>query len=236
MDRNRMLILLCAVLVCGALTGFGQRIKEGQRPMTYQAKDYSAILGMPGISDETLTNHFKLYQGYVKNTNMLLETTAQLASEGKEKTPEFAELRRRLGFEFDGMRLHEYYFDNLKGNGMPDNNSMIAAQIMKDYGSVENWRQDFLGTGAIRGVGWVVLYYDTIGDRLMNVWIDDHQTNHLTGAQPLLVMDVWEHAYYLDYQTERPKYLEAFMKNLNWTAVEDRFQRNSEVQKRKKAA
>lgn len=204
--------------------------------MAYQLKDYSHVLGMQGISDETIKNHFKLYEGYLNNTNKLMELCEQYLRDGKGKSPEFAELRRRIGFEFNGMRLHEYYFDNLKGEGRIDAKSLIHQQIIKDYGSYDHWKEDFLATGSIRGIGWTILYYDTIGDRLLNVWIDDHQTNHLAGVQPLLIMDVWEHAYYLDYGRDRAGYLDAFMQNLNWKEVADRFERNSEVQKRKKAA
>lgn len=204
--------------------------------MAYQAQEYSRILGMDGISDETLQNHFKLYQGYVTNTNTLLEKTGQLANEGKEKTPEFAELRRRLGFEFCGMRLHEYYFENLKGNGQPDQRSLIYQQIERDFGSFERWKSDFTGTLAMRGVGWAILFYDTRADCLVNAWITLHQDGILPGVQPLLVVDAWEHAYYLDYQTSRPEYIAAIFKNLNWQEIEKRFEANSEVQKRKKAA
>ena len=108
--------------------------------MTYQAKDYSRVLGMQGISDTTLQNHFKLYQGYVTNTNTLLDTSMRLSGEGKEKSPEFAEVRRRLGFEFCGMRLHEYYFENLKGTGAPEPNSAIYKQISKDFSDFDSWK------------------------------------------------------------------------------------------------
>ena len=204
--------------------------------MAYQAQDYSSVLGMQGISDETLYNHFKLYQGYVSNTNLLTEKTTQLLDQGQEKTPEFAEMRRRLGFEFCGMRLHEYYFENLKGNGEPDRKSLIFQQIESDFGDFERWKRDFMATGAMRGVGWVILFYDTRHNRLLNNWITLHQDNILPGVQPLLVMDVWEHAYFLDYQTDRPKYLEAFLSNINWQEIAKRFEANSEVQQRKKAA
>ncbi len=133
----------------------------------YTAKDFTAILGMQGISDKTLLNHFKLYQAYVANTNTLLDRTSQLLNEGKENTPDFAELRRRLGFEFDGMRLHEYYFGNLKGDGKPDPTSPLYQQIVRDFGSFERWNTDFIATGKMRGDGWAILYYDPMENRLM---------------------------------------------------------------------
>lgn len=204
------------------LLGGVMAVRAADGPAPYQAKDFSAILGMTGISDRTLQNHFKLYQGYVTNTNLLLERTNQLLSEGKEKTPEFAELRRRLGFEFDGMRLHEYYFGNLKGDGTPDPASTLSARITRDFGSFARWKADFVATGSMRGVGWAILDYDPAADRLLNVWISDHEQGHLVGLQPILVMDVWEHAFYLD-TTNKADYIDAFLKNANWREAERRF-------------
>jgi len=188
----------------------------------YQAKDFSNILGMPGIGDRTLQNHIKLYQGYVTNVNLLLERTNQLLQEGKGDTPEFAELRRRLGFEFDGMRLHEYYFGNLKGDGKPDPGSALYKQLAQDFGSFDRWNADFVATGKMRGIGWAILYYDPQANRLLDVWITDHEIGHPAGLAPILVMDVWEHAYYLD-TTNRADYISAFMKNANWREAERRF-------------
>jgi Fe-Mn family superoxide dismutase len=210
--------------------------KRGETGMAYTAKDYSHILGMEGISDETLKNHFTLYQGYVSNTNTLLEETARLVEAQQHKSPEFAEMRRRFGFEFDGMRLHEYYFDNLKGNGQLDPQSDLYKKIVEDFGSYDHWKNDFLGTLAMRGIGWAVLLYDHKWDRLLNAWIELHQTNVLAGLPPLLVVDAWEHAYYLDYQTGRPGYIEAIFANLDWDEVIRRFENNPEIRDRRKAA
>ncbi len=203
---------------------------------TYQAQDYSRILGMEGISDQTLQNHFKLYQGYVTNFNTLMTRSHELFDEGKERSVDNAEIRRRVGFEFCGMRLHEYYFENLKGNGQLEQKSWIAQQIKQDFGSFENWKKDFTAIGAMRGVGWAILFYDTMQDHLMNTWITLHQENILPGVQPLLVMDVWEHAFMLDYGLERAKYIEAFYANLNWQEVARRFESNSDVQQRYRKA
>jgi len=202
----------------------------------YQAENYSRILGMQGISDETLQNHMKLYQGYVNNTNTLLERLGQLFDEGKERTPDYAELQRRLGFEFCGMRLHEYYFENLKGNGKPDTHSWIYQQIQQDFGSYDRWMKDFTAIGAMRGVGWAILFYDSRKKQLLNNWITLHQDNILPGVQPLLVMDVWEHAYLLDYQLDRAKYIDAFCQNINWQEVAKRFEANTEAQQQYRKA
>ncbi|MBE0479662.1 MAG: superoxide dismutase [Dehalococcoidia bacterium] len=190
--------------------------------MTYTPRDYSRLLGMDGLSETLLKNHFTLYQGYVNNSNKLLESLEHLHREGKTGTPEYAELKRRLGFEFNGMRVHEFYFENLGGDGKIDRSGKLAGKLAKDFGSYENWESDFKATGMIRGVGWAALYYDPVGDRLVNAWINEHQVNHFAGCVPILIMDIWEHAFMLDYQLKRADYIEAFFRNINWSAAEAR--------------
>jgi Fe-Mn family superoxide dismutase len=190
--------------------------------MTYAAKNYSKLIGMPGFSEGLLKNHFTLYEGYVNNTNKLLEVANALAKEGKLGTPEYAEVKRRLGWEFNGMRLHEYYFENLGGNGQLDQDSRIARALVSQFGSVENWMKEFKTVGTIRGIGWVVLYQDLINGRLINFWINEHDVGHPAGCNPILVMDVFEHAFMLDYGLKRADYIEAFFKNLNWPEVDKR--------------
>jgi Fe-Mn family superoxide dismutase len=189
--------------------------------MAYIAKDYSQLIGMQGFSETLLTNHFTLYQGYVTNTNKVLDTLAHLLKDGKTATPEYAELKRRMGFEFNGMRLHEYYFDNLGGRGgVPT--GRLAQQMAEDFDSVENWQADFRAIGSMRGIGWAVLYQDTAAGRLLNQWINEHETGHPAGCQPLLVMDVFEHAFITDYGLKRADYIQAFFNNINWEVVEGR--------------
>lgn len=195
----------------------------------YQPKDYAYLLGMPGFSDNTLKTHFTLYQGYVKNTNLLLGILQQYAKEGKEKTPQFGEMKRRVMWEFDGMRLHELYFDNLGGRGtVLDPNAPLYKRIIKDFGSYEAWKQDFIATGVIRGIGWVVLYQDPIQGTLINTWINEHDKGHLAGGDPILIMDVWEHAYMLDYGLDRMAYINAFFNNINWNTVSRRYPQSSQ--------
>ena len=183
----------------------------------YQAKNFDALFGTPGFSDELLKNHFALYQGYVTNTNKLAETLALMATEGRTGTPEYNELKRRFGWEFNGLRLHELYFANLKNGGVILNPDFALTQkIIVDFGSQENWEKDFRATGAMRGIGWAVLYYDPIGGRLFNSWINEHDAGLLSGAKPILVMDVFEHAFMLDYGLKRADYIEAFFKNIDW--------------------
>ena len=190
--------------------------------MAYTAKDYAGLLGMEGFSETLLKNHFTLYQGYVTNTNKLSDTLKALGTEGKAATPEFAELKRRFGWEFNGLRLHELYFENLGGNEALDAESKLGKALAAEFGSVENWEACFRATGAMRGVGWVVLYQDTEGGRLFNTWVNEHDVGHLTGCVPLLILDVFEHAFMIDYGLKRPDYIASFFKNICWKAVEAR--------------
>ncbi len=190
--------------------------------MSYAAKDYAKLVGMEGFSETLLKNHFTLYQGYVTNTNKVLDTLDQMAKDGKSTAYEFAELKRRLGWEFNGMRLHEYYFENLGGRGGIDKNGKLAKKMVDAFGSVEGWEKDFRATGAMRGIGWAVLYQDTATGRLINFWINEHDVAHPAGCTPLLIMDVFEHAFMLDYGLKRADYIEAFFKNINWTSAEAR--------------
>jgi len=190
--------------------------------MAYTAKDYSNLIGMEGFSETLLKNHFTLYQGDVTNTNKLMDSLAAMLKEGKVGTPEYAELKRRMGFEFNGMRLHEYYFDNLGGKGVLDQSGKLGRKLAEDFGSYQDWEKDFKGTGTMRGIGWVILYQDNITGKLLNQWINEHETGHLAGGIPLLVMDVFEHAFITDYGLKRADYIEAFFKNINWGVVEVR--------------
>lgn len=190
--------------------------------MTYTAKDYGSLVGMEGFSQTLLNNHFTLYQGYVTNTNKLLESLAGMLKEGKVGTPEYAELKRRQGFEFNGMRLHEYYFENLGGKGSPDRSGKLGKKLGDDFASYEDWEKDFRGTAAMRGIGWAILYQDNVTGRLINQWINEHETGHFAGGIPILVLDVFEHAFMIDYGLKRADYIEAFFKNINWGSVEGR--------------
>lgn len=192
--------------------------------MTFEARNFEHLLGTAGFSDRLLKNHFALYQGYVANTNKLTDTLAQLVREGKAGTPEYAELKRRFGWEFNGMRMHEYYFGNLvKGGKTLNQNSPFLKKLVADFGSYENWEKEFKTTGTIRGIGWVVLSLDPLANRTFNTWINEHDLGHLAGAIPLLVMDVFEHAYMVDYDLKRADYIEAFFKAIDWTAAVERF-------------
>ncbi len=188
----------------------------------YEAKDYSKLIGMEGFSETLLKNHFTLYQGYVTNTNKALGILDQMLKGDKAGAYEYAEVQRRLGWEFNGMRLHEYYFENLGGKGGAPGGA-LAKKMAEEFGSYELWEKDFKAVGAMRGIGWAVLYLDPVGGRLINFWINEHDVSHPAGCTPLLIMDVFEHAFMLDYGLKRADYIAAFFKNINWPKVEARF-------------
>jgi Fe-Mn family superoxide dismutase len=190
--------------------------------MPYVARDYNSLIGLQGFSETLLKNHFTLYQGYVANTNKVTETLDQMLKDGKTGTPEYAELKRRFGWEFNGMRLHEYYFENLGGKATLDHYGPLGKQMQCDFGSYELWEKDFRATGAMRGIGWVVLYQDRESKRLFNFWINEHDVSHPAGCAPILIMDVFEHAFMLDYGLKKADYIDAFFKNIVWSAVEGR--------------
>lgn len=198
--------------------------------MNYTAKNYDHLLGTPGFSDQLLKNHFALYQGYVMNANKVNSLLDEMLKADKTATPEYAELTRRFGWEFNGMRLHEYYFDNMTRAPQPfsaespiDPASPLVEKITSEFGSWALWEKDFRAVAAMRGIGWAILAYDRLGDRLFNVWINEHDVGHLAGATPLLVMDVFEHAYMLDYGVKRADYIAAFMKVIDWSVASERF-------------
>ncbi len=190
--------------------------------MAYQAMDYHYLLGMPGLSETLLRNHITLYEGYVAHTNQALETLARLVRENKADTLEYQEVKRHLGWEFDGMRLHEFYFANLGGSGDPNEAGDLKAFISDQFGGFQAWEKDFRATGGVRSVGWAILYQDTLTGRLLNVWINEHDKGHPAGCMPILVMDAWEHAYMLDYGIKRAGYIDAFFHNVNWPQAQTR--------------
>ncbi|HWP59438.1 MAG TPA: superoxide dismutase [Candidatus Acidoferrales bacterium] len=191
----------------------------------YKPKEFK-LSGLQGISDETLEIHFKLYEGYVKNTNLLTDQLLEMVHQRKALTsnPAYSEIKRHLGFEYGGMVLHEYYFGNLAPKGAGSPAKELIAALDQSFGNFESWRTDFTAVGNMRGVGWAVLYHDPVTERLSNHWIELHQQGVPSGFKPLLVMDVWEHAYLRDYKpSEKAKYIDAFFANVNWDAVNEAF-------------
>jgi Fe-Mn family superoxide dismutase len=177
----------------------------------YTQKDFSHLKGLKGISDAQLAVHFALYAGYVTNTNKFNELIADMSKNGQTGTHPWAETNRRLGWEYNGMRLHEYYFAKFK------------TAVEKSFGSFDAWKSDFIACGTMRGIGWVILYRDPMNGVVTNHWITEHDLGHPSGFVPILVLDVFEHAFMIDYKpADRKKYVEAFFDNLDWTEVENR--------------
>lgn len=184
----------------------------------YSPRNYSSLLGIEGLSDTLLQNHFTLYEGYVTNTNKLIELL-----ETKELgTPEYSELKRRFGWEWNGMRLHELYFENMVNGGTPLEEGSLKTQLTEAYGSLENWEKQFKGIGMMRGIGWVVLAYDRAAEKLFSLWINEHDLGHLAGTEIILIMDVFEHAYMVDYGIKKVDYIETFFRSIDWSVAEKR--------------
>jgi Fe-Mn family superoxide dismutase len=201
---------------------------------TYREQTFDHLKGLDGISDAQIDEHLKLYAGYIKQVNALNTELAELRGGGKASGthPEFAELTRRLGFEYNGMILHEYYFANLRraAEPTPPANSGLAQALGQAFGSLDQWVKDFHAVGEMRGVGWAILFEDPMTDRLSNHWISLHQEGVPAGFKPLLVMDVWEHAFMRDYKaTERKRYIEAFFRNVDRSIVERRLREEAAV-------
>ncbi|MEM4268275.1 MAG: Fe-Mn family superoxide dismutase [Candidatus Woesearchaeota archaeon] len=191
--------------------------------MKYSQKNYDSLVGIEGFSEQLLKNHFVLYQGYVTNAQKISDALIEMERNGKSSTPEYAELKRRFAWEFNGMRLHELYFENITKN---INESKIPprikALIENDFGSFDEWANSFKTTGLIRGIGWVILYYDPSEKRLYNAWINEHDSGHLACCTPLLIMDMFEHAFMLDYGLKKADYIKSFFAAIDWQAVEFR--------------
>jgi Fe-Mn family superoxide dismutase len=180
---------------------------------------------LKGISTKTTEEHLKLYAGYVKNSNLILEKIEELSKDSEKNAYVLGELQRRFGFEFDGMRNHEFYFTHFEGG--PQNltkDSDLVKAIAEEWGSYESWLARFKAIALTRGIGWAILYYDSPTKRLMNAWVDEQHLGHLTGISPLLMLDMWEHSFVADYQPSGKKqYVEDFFANLNWQTVEKNF-------------
>ena len=192
---------------------------------TYTAQQFN-LSALEGLSEKQVTAHLGLYEGYVKHVNVLREQIAELTTLDKEKYAyAIMETRRRLGFEWNGMRMHEYYFTQFEGGAQPIGDaSPLANALSEKYGSVDGFVEHFKSVGMSRGIGWSVLYNDPQGGTIHTAWIADHELGQLAGAPVLLAMDMWEHAFMVDYlPAEKKNYIESFLKNVNWGVVEKRF-------------
>jgi superoxide dismutase, Fe-Mn family len=193
----------------------------------YAPRDFSKVRGLSGISDKQVEEHLKLYEGYVKRTNALTEKLFAMATEGKASgaDPVYAELSRRLGFEYSGMVNHEYYFENLTGGAQaePPAGGKLRRAIEANFGKYDTWLSDFRAIATMPGIGWAMLFQDPKTGWLSNHFISLHQDNVPVGFRPILALDGWEHAFMRDYQaTERAKYVDAFFKNVSWEVADGR--------------
>ena len=192
----------------------------------YIAKNYSHLLGIGCLTQEVVDSHIKLYEGYVKRANALTEKLEGMAKEKKAAgtDPVYAELTRRLGWEYNGVVLHELYFGNLtlKQNA-PQPSGKLKDEIVKSFGDVETWFADFRAVSTMPGIGWAILYQDPSTGWLSNHWITEHQNGHPAGFAPIVVLDAWEHAFVPKYKpTERAKYVEDLLSYLDWSVIEQR--------------
>jgi Fe-Mn family superoxide dismutase len=191
----------------------------------YQERSFD-LPALSGISDQQIDAHLKLYSGYVKHTNHILEKIDELSADPEKNKYEVAELRRRFGFEFNGMRNHEHYFGDLSGGAAElDPNAALAKKMNEDFGSPSDWETEFKQiAGSVRGSGWTFLMYDRTVDRLMNVWVTEHHLGQFTELQPIVALDMWEHAYMVDYlPSEKSAYIDSYLANLNWQTIANKF-------------
>lgn len=195
--------------------------------MTYNkyAEKQFNIGELKEISAKTIEEHLKLYAGYVKHTNLILEKIAELSKDTETNLYTIGELKRRLGFEFGGMRNHEYYFTQFEGGAKAINpESILYRKIVETWGSYEQWLSEYKTLAMTRGIGWAFLYSDVTTGNLINTWVGEQHEGHLTGLKPILALDMWEHSYMLDVPpSEKKKYVEAFFENVNFEVVEGRF-------------
>lgn len=192
--------------------------------MTYEVITLLKPEGLSGISDEQIAQHWRLYEGYVAQVNALRSELQTLRKDGNH-SPLYGDRRRRFGYEYNGMVLHEYYFGNLKaGVPEPSGTSGLKKAIIGQFGTFDAFKDDFVNAGSTRSIGWAILYLDPVTGTLNNHFVQLHEDGNVAGFVPILVMDVWEHAYMVDYGAGgRAQYIKAFFTNVNWHAVEERF-------------
>ena len=219
--------LAAGATALGAQPALAQAPQGGAKPMSYEIKPLSVDpKGIKGLSEKILTSHYENnYSGAVKRLNAI---TAQLAELDYAKAPVFVinGLKREELIAMNSMILHEIYFDSLGGGGAPK--SSLAEAITRDFGSVDRWRTEFSAIGKAEGggSGWVILAYSPRDKRLVNQWAADHTTN-IAGGRPVLVLDMYEHAYHMDYGAKAAAYVDAFMEAIHWENAGKLFDRVS---------
>lgn len=192
----------------------------------FEAKQFN-IGELKGISAKTIEEHMKLYAGYVKHSNLILEKIEELTVDSEKNAYALGEVQRRFGFEYNGMRNHEIYFESLSGGAKDlEEGSKLKEQIEKDFGGFDLWLNKFKAIALTRGIGWAMLYWDRKDERLLNAWVDEQHLGQLQDCSLILGLDMWEHSFVADYQPSGKKnYVEDFFENLNWKMVEENFEK-----------
>lgn len=190
----------------------------------YEEKKFE-IGTLTGLSEKQVIEHLKLYAGYVKHVNLIAENVEGLSVNAEKNAYLVSELQRRFAFEFDGMRMHEYYFESFAGGKRaPDAGHALASVLTTQFSSFENWVTQFKTTAGSRGIGWAILAHDPQSGNLINHYVGDHELGHFVGLDIILALDMWEHAYMVDYTPgEKKQYIDAFFNNLNWDIPQARF-------------
>lgn len=190
--------------------------------MKYDVKTF-VIPEIQGISKATMDNHLGLYTGYVKHVNVIEEKISELSADVATNAYSIGELQRRLGFEFCGMRNHEYYFSQFEGGAKSLPDGRLKQLVEDQWGSFDAWLGSFIQVAKARGVGWAMLYFDSKTNQLVQTWVDEQHIGQLVDVDIILALDMWEHSYLIDYpSTDKGKYVDAFFKNLNWEVVASR--------------
>lgn len=191
----------------------------------YEERKFEIPAELKGISQKTMEEHLKLYSGYVKNSNLILDKIAEYMADSEKNAYVLGELQRRFAFEFDGMRNHEYYFASFEGGPKSlSADSPLKAQIEKQAPSFDIWLQGYKAIALTRGIGWAIMGWDKATGQLTHSWVDEQHLGHLTGLQPVLMLDMWEHSFVADYlPSGKKQYVEDFFSNLNWQAIENNY-------------
>lgn len=191
--------------------------------MIYEPMTFS-FPAIAGISEEQLAIHVALYEGYVKHVNVIQTKIKELTEADAEGNAYLvSELRRRFAFEFDGVRMHELFFAQLiAGSSVPSEGELTRLAIQK-YGSWEGFTKHIASVALSRGIGWAVVAYDSVQQTLHTVFVGDHEVGQLAGLPILFVIDMWEHAFMVDYRPATKKeYVEVILQATDWKMVEER--------------
>ena len=187
--------------------------------MQYETKTFD-IPALDGISQESIDLHLGLYQGYVKHVNLIRDKIDAYENDPENNAYAIAEMQRRLGFEFGGMRNHEYYFSQFESGSKPLPEGKLKTLIESQWGSFDAWHDRFVTVAKTRGVGWAMLYYDRKTEQLVQTWVDEQQLGQLADLHIVLALDMWEHSYMRDYlPADKGEYINAFFRNINWEVV-----------------